>query len=981
MCTNVVLWISVQDQTTQLSISNIWHIFFNLRNKRTMIFNARYLLSLTTLFVTVVQGVDEIIRAKRCNGSNRKKTCLFDSKKLNLDTATSIDFVAHNGKRIKCGKKKVNGDKVWYGSCAGDASDANFIRRKDTNGVLQVFGSVRVGPDVCQISPNEEGVDEMTCTAFADFPPELDGVEAPPDDDITDRALQNMLSGYNPNVIVDHETDVLQALRGNFRRRLYDDSGANIDVMVVWTKQAECQVSKLSSTCTLTTATESNIRGLIDLAVAETNTAFQLSGILSSLRLVHAYRDPVYVEPTTTAYSVALTDLRGSTDGKLDDVHAKRTLYGADMVQMLISTLFWSNVHKISLRHYFANDKLSSFVGNGQSCGRAYKSSNREYAFAVVSSSCATGYYSYAHEIGHNFVMSHDRGTENQCNTTGFRYGYRAPDATFRSILAYDCATAQCDNMPKNGCPRVQRFSNTQFLYNGKPMGNQNNNNAQQWNNIRATVASHYPAMNCNSNSQCNDNDAATVDTCNVASAVCVFTTIAPTKAPTLSPTKGPTLSPTKAPTNNPTTAPLSKAPTNSPTKAPITNSPTSAPTKAPTSSPTGVPTTVPTQAPNTGAPTSAPTKATITVAPTSTPTKAPNTGEPSNTPTMAPTDTPTTKAPTFVPTLAPSRTPTEIPTRAPTSAPTLEPIKPPTLAPTKVPTRAPIVPTPSYYMETKVVVGVSSADWTTVPLTQTYVSPIAVCTVQYDTGNALLPAVVRMQNVLSQSFQIRIQNPSNQVLTSRTVHCVVVEEGLYSLPDGRKIEGRKYRSTVTDHDGGWRGEGQTYLNRYTTPIVVGQVMTYSDTRWSVFYSRGSSLDTPPSVFTLRCGKHLGEDTPITRLAETVGYIVVEKGHASFSGTEIEFGRTPVAVIGYVEAKYTTTFATPFVSAPIVTIASQVGTNGREGSWAVITGNTTSTYMGVSVDEDQTFDTERIHPAEEVDYIALTSVGVIQLTK
>ena len=185
----------------------------------------------------------------------------------------------------------------------------------------------------------------------------------------------------------------------------------------------------------------------------------------------------------------------------------------------------------------------------------------------------------------------------------------------------------------------------------------------------------------------------------------------------------------------------------------------------------------------------------------------------------------------------------------------------------------------------------------------------------------------------------------------------------------------------MTDHARGWNGQAQTYLNRYTNPIVVGQVMTYNDIRWSVFYSRGASTpETPPNAQSLRCGKHLGEDRPITRLAETVGYIVIEKGHASYSGAEIEFGRTPVAVVGYVNATYTTTFATPFASTPIVTVASQVGTKGREGSWAVLSGNTSSSYMGVSVDEDQTMDSERSHPAEEVDYIALTSIGVIQLT-
>jgi hypothetical protein len=330
-----------------------------------MIFHFGFVLSLAAFLISNVYCVNETIRATRCNGSNRKKTCEFNSKMLNLDTASSIDFVAHNGKRVKCGKKKVKGDNVWYGICDGDASDANFVRRKDRKGnTTQVFGSVRIGSDVCLISPNADGVDQISCTAVADFPPEDEAIEPPPLDDISDRALQNFHFGFHPNMVDDVETDVLHSLRGNLRRDLYDDSGATIDVMVVWTKQAECKVSKLTSACTLTATTENNIRGLIDLAVAETNTAFQLSGILSSLRLVHAYRDPVYVEPTSGSYSTALDQLRTSTDGKLDDVHAKRALYGADMVQMLLSTLFRLIISpkSISFATHFSDNEIVLFL-------------------------------------------------------------------------------------------------------------------------------------------------------------------------------------------------------------------------------------------------------------------------------------------------------------------------------------------------------------------------------------------------------------------------------------------------------------------------------------------------------------------------------------------------------------------------------------------------------------------------------------------
>ena len=96
---------------------------------------------------------------------------------------------------------------------------------------------------------------------------------------------------------------------------------------------AECKQSGLSEGCLHTATTEINMRGLIDLAVAETNTAYENSGINTQLRLVHAYRDPDYVENT---FSTALSDLQSQTDGQLDSVHSKRTLYGADIVAMLV---------------------------------------------------------------------------------------------------------------------------------------------------------------------------------------------------------------------------------------------------------------------------------------------------------------------------------------------------------------------------------------------------------------------------------------------------------------------------------------------------------------------------------------------------------------------------------------------------------------------------------------------------------------------
>ena len=77
------------------------------------------------------------------------------------------------------GNKKI----MWYGECDGDARDANFVKRIDHNGNEKVFGSIRVGSDICQIGPNADGVGEIKCTAESEFEDEkepLIGVGARP---------------------------------------------------------------------------------------------------------------------------------------------------------------------------------------------------------------------------------------------------------------------------------------------------------------------------------------------------------------------------------------------------------------------------------------------------------------------------------------------------------------------------------------------------------------------------------------------------------------------------------------------------------------------------------------------------------------------------------------------------------------------------------------------------------------------------------
>jgi hypothetical protein len=224
-----------------------------------------------------------------------------------------------------------------YGDCDGNARDANFVNVEDHEGNKKLFGSIAVGSDVCQISTTVGGGSSIICSKpiKKDLTHEIPEGVVPPlvGDDDGERKLQ---FGFAPSP---------NSVRGQRdSRRLFDDSGSTIDIMVVWSKAAECGTSSLLSPCTFTAQTELAILGKINLALAYTNTAFAESQISTQLRLVHAYQHPSYVEPLTGWRDYDA--LVGMAD---DGVKAKRALYGADMVAFIIGTLFVCSCRSISL--------------------------------------------------------------------------------------------------------------------------------------------------------------------------------------------------------------------------------------------------------------------------------------------------------------------------------------------------------------------------------------------------------------------------------------------------------------------------------------------------------------------------------------------------------------------------------------------------------------------------------------------------------
>ncbi len=205
----------------------------------------------------------------------------------------------------------------------------------------------------------------------------------------------------------------------------------------------------------------------------------------------------------------------------------------------------------------------------------------------------------------------------------------------------------------------------------------------------------------------------------------------------------------------------------------------------------------------------------------------------------------------------------------------------------------------------------------------------------------------------------------------------LVVEEGVHTV-DGVAVEAQLYNSTVTDENNSWIGEAQGYGQGYTSPVVLGQVMSENDADWSVFWDQGSSRTSPPTSSSLRTGKTVCQDTVTTRADETIGIIVIETGHGTLGGVEFEAALGADSIRGTSNSPpYAYSFSVPFASAPTVGIATMAAMDGADGGWAQVHGPTlaTGTSLYLSIDEDTIGDAERGHTSEQVGYVVFAGPG------
>ena len=221
----------------------------------------------------------------------------------------------------------------------------------------------------------------------------------------------------------------------DFRGRLCGAEAATVDVAVVYTPAAREAAGGAAG-----------IDAAIDLAIAETNQAFETSGVRHRVALT-GRSEVQYVE--TGDSSLDLNRLRHASDGHMDEAHALRDQVGADLVHLIVE---------------------KSGVGGIAVLGGA---------FGLDTYYEDLGIFAFTHELGHNMALWHNRwqvhhyegGTRlhpayGYVNQPGLGTG-AAQSRRWRTIMAY---SDQCDDADLV-CSQLLRFSNPRQRHGGDPLG------------------------------------------------------------------------------------------------------------------------------------------------------------------------------------------------------------------------------------------------------------------------------------------------------------------------------------------------------------------------------------------------------------------------------------------------------------------------------------------------------------------------------
>ena len=375
----------------------------------------------------IQQSTRKVLPAKAVKGKNHSvnvHTDLLWSDTLTLNLFDDVVVTAVRDRMID----KVKGHTTWIGHVEGEQDSEVFLTVRGKT----MSGTVQIGDKTYEIETKGNNQHDIT-QVDPDKNPKHSHSKQPEDFLATGGQIDTTATATPPSASA-------------------ATAGTVIDVLMVYTTKAKNNASG-----------QAGIETKITNAVAMANQAYINSNIDMQINLV-GMAETNYVE--TGNMSTSLTDLTGTGDGKMDEVHTLRNQLGADQVALISADANYCGIG------YMMN---SSWISS------AFAS----YAFSVVHDDSVYACLSnqtLAHEMGHNQGDQHNiEDAGGSAGAYSYSYGHRlCQTGGFRTVMSYSCT----------GGTRISYFSNPNvFLTTGEATGSATANNALSMTNTKAIVA------------------------------------------------------------------------------------------------------------------------------------------------------------------------------------------------------------------------------------------------------------------------------------------------------------------------------------------------------------------------------------------------------------------------------------------------------------------------------------------------------------